>query len=249
MAVVTGSARGFGRAISEGLAKRGADIVAVDIADCSSTADAIQRAGRASLVVRADVTDPAQVDELAQNILSRFGRCDILVNNVGSYPLRDFGELEYGLWREVLALNLDSQFLMAKALVDPMKEQRWGRIINVTSNSLMLAIPGLVHYMASKAGFGPCGMQWATTRTRGLATDLAPFNITVNAVGPTATPTEGASANGVSGQLIEMVVAMQAIKRPATPEDIVGTVSFLASDDAAFLTGQTIMVDGGLARI
>lgn len=241
VAVITGAARGFGRAISVGLAARGADIVAVDIADCSSTAEAIQRTGRAVGTVRADVTDPAQVSELARGVRSQFGRCDILVNNAGIYPSRDFDDLEYDLWRDVMKINLDSQFLMAKAFVDLMKEQQWGRVVNITSNSLAIAIPGMTHYMASKAGI--IGF------TRGLATDLAAFGITVNAIGPTATPTEGTAACGLTEEMIDMVTGMQAVKRRGAPQDIVGVVSFLASDDAAFITGQTIMADGGLARL
>ena len=241
VAVITGAARGFGQALSVGLADRGADIVAVDIGDSSDTVTQIEKLGRKALALTADVTDPAAVAEVGEQIRSHFGRCDILVNNAGAYPFRHFDEVDYDFWRKVQALNLDSQFLMAKTVVDLMKENSWGRIINITSNSIVIAVPGLAHYMASKTG--------VIGFTRGLATDLAGFGITVNAVGPTATANEGAKASGVDPAVIDAVVQMQAIKRPGRADDIVGTVAYLSTDDAAFVTGQTIMADGGLARI
>lgn len=238
VAVVTGAARGFGRAIAEGLAANGAAILAVDIVDCSATLQAIEALGGTAVHARIDVTDPASVAAMTDHVRKHLGRCDILVNNVGIYPVRDFADVDYQLWRKVFLVNLDSQFLTTKAVVDDMKEQRWGRIVNITSNSISIAAPGLSHYIASKAGI--------VGFTRGLATDLAPYGITVNAVGPTATQTEGAEASGFGSQVIDLVAALQAIKRPGRPTDIVGLVSFLASEEAAFLTGQTIMVDGGL---
>jgi NAD(P)-dependent dehydrogenase (short-subunit alcohol dehydrogenase family) len=240
VALVTGAARGFGRAISEGLAARGADIVAVDIADCTATKTVVENLDRKALVVRADITDPAAVADVGQQVRQAYGRCDILVNNAGIYPACDFSELDFDMWRRVLAVNLDSQFLMAKATIELMKAQGRGRIINLTSNSLAVAVPGLSHYMASKAG--------VIGFTRGLATDVAPYGVTVNAVGPTATRDED-DPSGLAQEMVTAVAAMQAIKRPGTFGDIVGAVSFLASDDADFLTGQTIMVDGGLARL
>jgi NAD(P)-dependent dehydrogenase (short-subunit alcohol dehydrogenase family) len=241
VAVVTGAARGFGRAISEGLAARGADIVVVDILDCAKTAQTVRSLGRQALTLRADVTDPDAVNAVGERVRNHFGRCDILVNNAGAYPFRGFADVDYEFWRKVLTLNLDSQFLMTKALVDLMAQQQWGRIINLTSNSLALTAPALTAYMAAKAG--------VIGFTRGLANDLAPDGITVNAVGPTATNTEGAASSGADPGMLDVVVSMQAIKRPATTDDIVGTVAFLSSDDAAFVTGQTIMADGGLARL
>jgi len=241
VAVITGAASGFGQAISVGLAARGANIVAVDVADPSETVAQIEEHGRKALVLTADVTDPDAVADIGAQVRSAFGRCDILVNNAGIYPVRPFDEVDFALWRKVHAINLDSQFLMTKAVVDLMKENGWGRIVNITSNSIVIAVPGLSHYMASKAG--------VIGFTRGLATDLAALGITVNAVGPTATPNAAFKADPAGPAMIEAVVAMQAIKRPGHADDIVGTVAFLTTDDAAFVTGQTIMADGGLARI
>ncbi|GGF30924.1 SDR family NAD(P)-dependent oxidoreductase [Subtercola lobariae] len=241
VAVVTGAAGGFGRAFCVGLAERGADIVAVDIRDSTETIEAVEKLGRRGLSVTANITDPEATAQLGEQIRSTFGRCDILVNNAGTYPNRAFDELDFDLWRSVLSLNLDSQFLMTKAVVGLMKENSWGRIINLTSNSIVLAVAGVTPYLSSKMGI--IGF------TRGLSTDLAPFGITVNAVGPTFTQTEGMNSKGLPPAALDAVVQKQAIKRPGTTDDVVGTIAFLSSDDAAFITGQTIMADGGLARM
>ena len=241
VAVVTGAAHGFGRAISIGLAERGADLVLVDIASSSETMSTIKQIGREAIALKADVTHEDQVAAITQEIDSRFGRCDVLVNNAGAYPFKSFADLDYTFWKKIQTLNLDSQFLMAKATVDLMARNKWGRIINITSNSVGLAFAGLSHYMASKMG--------VIGFTRGLASDLGPFGITVNAIGPTATPNGGTFLNGVDDAVADVVAQMQAIKRVGTARDIVGTVQFLVSDDAAFLTGQTLMVDGGLVRL
>ncbi len=241
VAVITGAARGFGSAFCIGLAERGADIVAVDIDDCAETVARVEKLGRRAFALSVDITDPVAVAATGDQIRREFGRCDILINNAGSYPSRAFDDIDYEFWRKVQTLNLDSQFLMAKAVVGMMKENGWGRIINLTSNSIVLAVPGVTPYLASKMGI--IGF------TRGLASDLAGFGITVNAVGPTATATPGMKSKALPPAALEAVVQKQAIKRPGEVEDIVGTVAFLSSDDAAFVTGQTIMADGGLARI
>jgi NAD(P)-dependent dehydrogenase (short-subunit alcohol dehydrogenase family) len=244
VAVVTGSAGGFGQAFCVELAERGADIVAVDIQDSTETVELVTGLGRQALALSVDISDPsvvAGVGGVGGEIRSRFGRCDILVNNAGIYPNRSFDDADFEFWRMVQATNLDSQFLMTKAVVDLMKERSWGRIVNITSNSIGLAAPGVSHYLASKMGI--IGF------TRGLATDLAGFGITVNAVGPTLTPSQAWNARGLPTALVDATVAKQAIKRPGQVQDVVGTVAFLTSDDAAFVTGQTIMADGGLARL
>jgi NAD(P)-dependent dehydrogenase (short-subunit alcohol dehydrogenase family) len=241
VAAITGAAGGFGQAIAVGLAARGADIVAVDLQDSTETVALVEGLGREAVALVADITSPAAVSAVGDEIRSQFGRCDILVNNAGIYPNRAFDDVDFEFWRRVHAVNLDSQFLMAKAVVALMKENDWGRIINLTSNSIVLAVPGVAHYLSSKMaviGF-----------TRGLATDLAEFGITVNAVGPTLTPSQAWDARGLPPALVDATVQKQAIKRPGRPDDIVGTIAFLSSDDAAFVTGQTIMADGGLARM
>ena len=241
VAVVTGAAGGFGQAFCFGLAQRGAAIVAVDIQNSSETVALVEKIGGKAMSLVADITDPAAVVDVGDQVRSRFDRCDILVNNAGIYPNRSFDEMDYEFWRQVQAVNLDSQFLMAKAVVPLMKENSWGRIVNLTSNSIVLAVPGVTHYLSSKMG--------VIGFTRGLATDLAGFGITVNAVGPTLTPSQAWDARGLPAAVVDATIAKQAIKRAGRTDDVVGILAFLTSDDAAFITGQTIMADGGLARI
>lgn len=240
VAVVTGAAQGFGRAISVGLAGRGVDIVAVDLMTSGATLKEVQAAGGRGVELEADVSDPGTTGRLEALLRNEFGRCDILVNNAGIYPNIPFDEVDYETWTRVHRINLDSQFLMAKAVLPLMRAAGWGRIINFTSNSVAQVIPGLTHYMAAKMG--------VIGFTRGLANDVAEHGITVNAVGPTASLTPG-GVTQIQRSHIEQLASTQAIKRPGTAEDVVGTVLFLASEDSAWVTGQTIMADGGLVRL
>ncbi|RKE36370.1 3-oxoacyl-[acyl-carrier protein] reductase [Paraburkholderia sp. BL23I1N1] len=240
VAVITGAAQGFGQSISIGLAKRGVDIVAVDLAASDETIRAVEDAGTRGVGLIADVSDPDTTGRLEALLRKDFGRCDILVNNAGIYPNVPITQVDYALWQRVQRINLDSQFLMVKAVLPLMMDRKWGRIVNITSNSVALVVPGLSHYIASKAG--------VIGFTRGLATDVAEYGITVNAVGPTASLTTGGKAH-IKPEHIEELARTQVIKRPGTAEDIVGTVLFLAGDDSAFVTGQTIMADGGLVRL
>ena len=241
VAVVTGAGRGLGQAVCRGLAGRGADVVAVDLVEPTETVAMIEAAGRKALSVLGDVSDPDSVDRIGREITGNMGRCDVLVNNAGVYPARRIFDLDYAAWRAVLAVNLDSQFLMTKAVLHHMCGNGWGRIINLTSNSIGLALPGMTHYMASKMG--------VIGFTRALANDVAGNGVTVNAVGPTLSRTPGLAESAITVDAQRHVVSLQAIKRQGEPDDIVGIVLFLASDDAGFITGQTIMADGGLIRL
>ncbi len=240
VAVVTGAAGGFGTAISLELARRGADIVAVDLVAADETVAAVRKTGRKAVALRADLSDPDQVEALTADLLGFAGRVDILVNNAGAFPFRNIWELDYAEWKRIQAVNLDSQFLMAKAVMGSMRDHGWGRIVNLASNSLGLAVPDMVPYMAAKGG--------VVGFTRALATDLAPHGITVNAVCPTASGTPGGKSF-IGDEVLNQVAGSQAIKRVGAAGDIVGTVCFLSSDDSAFMTGQTLVCDGGLMRV
>jgi 3-oxoacyl-[acyl-carrier protein] reductase len=239
VAVVTGAGRGIGQAIAIGLGARGATVVAVDLSSPDETVALLADKGIIGLGITADVSSPEQTAAVGKEVADRFGQADILVNNAGIFPFLNIEELDYDTWKRVLAVNLDSQFLMVKAILPTMKKGGWGRIVNLTSNSIVTNVPGISHYMASK--MGNIGF------SRGLANDLAPFGITVNAVGPTLTITPG-TRQVHPQKALEAAAQAQAIKRNGLPEDLTGTIAFLTSDDAAFVTGQTIMADGGYAR-
>ena len=238
VAVVTGAASGIGRAYARALAAEGASVAVVDIADGSGTVAEIEEAGSKGASFMADVTSPAQVAAAAGNIGAALGAVDILVNNAGIYPNQPLAEMSIDDWRRMFAVNVESMFLTCQAFTPSMKSRGWGRVVNMTSNSVGLVIPGFTHYIASKMAV--IGL------TRGLATELAEFGITANAIGPSLVRT--ATTEAGPEVFFEVVPQMQAIKRVQLPEDLTGTLTFLVSDDAAFITGQTFYVDGGLVR-
>ena len=246
IAVISGGANGIGQAFAQRLAQDGAHIVIADIVAGGETVKMVEQAGRRALACTCDASSPESVKALVADVVEHFGRCDILINCAGIFPNQPFDEMTFADWRRVLAINLDSVFLMSAAFVPSMKQRRWGRIVNMASSTLGSVVSGFVHYMASKAG--------TVGITRALASELGPFGITVNAISPGLTRSPGTLARTPRAGMASMedeyahAASMQAIKRPELPADLVGTVSFLTSDDAAFLTGQTLNVDGGRVR-
>jgi NAD(P)-dependent dehydrogenase (short-subunit alcohol dehydrogenase family) len=245
VAIVTGAAQGIGRAYAYALASAGAQVVVADILPSTETAEEIVKGGGVALDVPTDVSDKQSTQALAEATVERFGRIDILVNNaavfVDVYPLRDFDRITVEEWDRVMAVNLRGTFLCCKAVVPHMRQQQYGRIINISSSVFWRGIPGFLHYATSKAGI--IGL------TRSMAHELGEDGITVNGIAPGYTQSEGVirvQDEGIGQDPME-VAAGQAIARPQVPEDLVGTVLFLASDASAFITGQTIVVDGGLA--
>lgn len=245
IAVISGAASGIGQAAAVRLAEEGAQVVIADRADASQTLQMIRAAGGEGRAVKCDVSDPASVAGLRQQVEKNGGQCDILVNNAGIYPMQAFADITFEDWRRVLSVNLDSMFLMTKALTDGMLKRRWGRVINIASDTVNLLVPNLVHYIASKGG--------VIGFTRSLATEFGEHGVTVNAIAPGLTQTPGTLGQKIPGgmsneALFDLMAQTQSIKRSEVATDLVGAVSFLASDDAAFITGQTLYVNGGLTR-
>jgi NAD(P)-dependent dehydrogenase (short-subunit alcohol dehydrogenase family) len=235
--IVTGAARGLGLAYAGRLAQEGASVVLADITPSRGIAELTESNPR-TLFVQADVRCPEDSHRLVDTAVAEFGRIDVLVNNAALFTTLRRGPLEalsVKEWEEVLGVNVLGTFLCIQAVVPVMKSQKRGTIINVGSNAVHKGLPDLLHYVASKGA--------VHAMTRALARELGPFGITVNAVAPGYVLHEGTAStdNGRN----EQVVALRALRRTETGEDVVGTVVFLASEESAFLTGQTIVVDGG----
>ena len=236
-ALVTGAATGIGAAIAQGLAAEGARVVGVDIAEPSHDA------GPGVEHCRCDLTDPDAVERCFAEVGERHGGVDILVNNAAlasEIVPGPFEKISPEDWARVLTANTMMPFLCSRAAVLHMRERKWGRIVNLTSATIFLGTPFNLHYIASKGA--------VAAMTRSLAKDLGTDGITVNAIAPGMTVTEGIRANpAYSDKMLAGTVAARAIKREEGPEDLVGTCLFLASDAAAFMTGQILTVDGGSA--
>ena len=239
VAIVTGSAKGIGKAYALRFAQEGAKVTVCDILDCEETAKEIEAMGGEVLGLKTDVSSEESTIEMAKKTNERFGRIDILVNNAavyGNIKRKPFYEIAPDEWDKLISVNLKGMWLCCKAVFPYMKEQEKGKIINISSSVHFSGVPYFLHYATSKGG--------VVAFTRALARELGQYSINVNAVAPGLTMTEaGQSVN--PPDRIKMVVEMLSIKRPEQPEDLVGTVVFLASDDSDFVTGQTIVVDGG----
>lgn len=246
VAVITGAASGIGQAFAKRLAEDGAHIVIADIKAAGETVKLVEQTGRRALSCICDVSAEDSVAALAKDVEKSFGRCDILINNAGIYPIQFFEDISFADWRRVMALNLDGVFLVSKAFAPGMKARGWGRMVNISSSTFGTVASGYTHYVASKGG--------VIGFTRALATELGPHGITVNAISPSLTRTPGTLSRAPRKGRASMdeefaqIAKIQAIRREQVPDDLVGVVSFLTSDDAAYMTGQTLYVDGGLVR-
>ena len=235
VALVTGAAHGIGQAIALALAERGARVIATDLAPPLET---VSKIGSTGYPLTLDVTEETQWRSVAAQA-GNVGDVDIVVNNAGYFPNRTIDELDFATWRKTLATNLDAHFLSAKFFLPAMRKKKWGRFVGISSNMVGLAIPGMSHYIATKMGI--IGLM------RGLANDVAMDGITANSVLPGLTNTQASAPQ--SEEQKRSTWEQQAIKRLGEPGDVVGAVLFLTSDDAAFITGQAIVVDGGQDRI
>lgn len=237
--IVTGAAGGLGRAFAEGFAAAGARLVVADIdfAGVEETARLLTASGAEAHAVRVDVTDKSSTDALAKTALDTFGRIDVLINNAAIYATltrTPFPEIDPAEWDRVMAVNVKGTWLCSSSVLEQMT-QPGGRIINIASATVFSGSPLWMHYVASKSAV--IGM------SRVMAREVGTRGITVNVIAPGFTLTEA------SLSLIEDAeqygVDRGAIKRASQPDDIVGTAMFLASDSAGYMTGQTLVVDGG----
>ncbi|MEZ6064245.1 MAG: 3-oxoacyl-ACP reductase family protein [Planctomycetaceae bacterium] len=240
VALVTGGSKGLGQAMAAGLASAGADVVVVSRHLEEATAAAAQIAadyGHAALGLRADVTQPDQVEATVAATLNRFGRIDILVNNAGINIRGPIDELTYEQFREVQQVNVDGPWLCARAVVPHMKQAGKGRIINLASTLGVVGLANRTPYTASKGAM--------VQMTRALALELAPFEITCNAIcpGPFLTPMNEPIADTEEAR--KFIVGAVALNRWGRMEEIQGAAIFLASDAASYVTGSLLTVDGG----
>ena len=242
-AIVTGGASGLGRHYSEAIARHGATIAILDIGDCGAAAAAIDEAvGRqACLGIPTDVSDELSVKAAIASIIERTGRIDILINNAAVYstlPPVSFADIDVAAWDKVMAVNLRGAFLMVKHAAPAMIARRYGKIINVSSGTAYKGMPSMLHYVTSKGGI--------LAFTRALSRELGEHNICVNTLAPGLIKTEGVHANSARTAAIrDRIVQSRALQREGLAADLLGTLIFLASSDSDFISGQTIVVDGG----
>ena len=241
--IVTGAARGVGRAYALRLAREGAKIVVADVLDGSETVEAIKKIDGEAIAIKTDVTGEESTREMAAKSIEAFDRIDVLVNNAAIFATiakRPFWEIPAEEWDAVMAVNLKGPFLCAKAVYPQMKAQGKGKIINVASGTYFKGVPNFLHYVVSKGG--------NIAITRSMAREVGDAGICVNTIAPGYTETDYLHEHPQDPpQVTKMIIASQCIKRPSTPDDLTGTIVFLASDDSDFISGQTILVDGGSA--
>jgi 3-oxoacyl-[acyl-carrier protein] reductase len=233
VAVVTGGARGIGRAIGEAFAAAGAGVVLADIDP--AVLEPVGLPPRALAVVT-DVSDGDSVHAMVEKVMQRYGKIDILVNNAGICPLRPFESISRAEWDRVMAINLTGAFLCSQAVAPLMKQAGYGRIINISSVAgKMGGVTVGAHYAASKAGL--LGLTWS------LARGYAPFGITANAIAPVTVETDMTS--GWPGSALEQLRQTIPLRRLARVSDVAAAAVFLASEEAGFITGEVLDVNGG----
>ena len=242
VAIVTGGARGIGRAIVEKLALLGADVVIadmlVDLAEETAN-EILQSTQRKLIAIKVNVADGKSANEMIEQTIKQFGRVDILVNNAGITRDMLILRMEETDWDAVLDVNLKGVFNCSKAAIRPMMKQRYGRIVNISSVSGQAGQAGQTNYSASKAG--------VIGFTKALAREVASRQITVNAVAPGFIPTS--LTNDLSDDLKNSILGATPAGRMGKPEEIAAAVAFLASEEASYITGQVLAVDGGMAMM
>ena len=241
VAIVTGGAMGIGRAIVQALLAEGASVVIADRDGAEKAAADLDNAGGSVIGVSCDVSSQPDTEAMADAALEAFGRIDVLVNNAGIYSsleMTPFEDLGVDEWRRVLDVNVVGQALATRAVVPALRRQGGGSIVNLSSGTPFKGLPFMLHYVASKGA--------VNAMTKALAKELGGADIRVNAVAPGFTLSDGVRANPHQmDKLQDISRQARVLQRDQHPEDIVGAVVFFASDDSAFVTGQTLVVDGG----
>ena len=250
VAIVTGAGKGMGEAHSLKLAGAGAKVVLadIDIASCQKVAETIKKNRGEALVVKCDQSKKAEVDNVVTETLKKFGKIDILVNNAGIFPFEPFLQMSEANFEKVIDINLKGYFLMAQACAKEMAKNPStgsgpsgkGVIVNISSiamGQVGVGFAGLTHYCASKGGI--------VAMSQAMALELAPFNIRVNCIAPGAIDTPGASTTNMDAKAMEAMLAPIPMHRKGKSEEIANAVLFLSSDESSYMTGSTMVVDGG----
>ena len=225
VAIVTGAAQGIGKAVADKLTEEGATVVGVDIQE--------------GVTKQADVSNEEDVERVVDETFGEHGRLDVLVNVAAIVPFKAWDDIDFAEWRRIMSVNLDGTFLTNRYASKAMRQNDYGRIVNIASNVVLAGTPNLAHYVASKGG--------VLGFTRALARELGKYGVTVNAVAPGLTATEGVMASPHK-EAFEFVQMLQCIPRRGEAEDIAPAVAFLASEEAGWVTGQLLVADGGMSH-
>ncbi len=240
VALVTGARRGMGKSHALALAKQGAKVAVTDISqeECQLVADEIKSAGGEAVAFKMDVSNKTDVDSVFDAVIKQFGRLDILVNNAGIFATKPALEITEEEWGKTIDINLKGEFFCAQRAAKEMAKNKWGRIINIASiasGGIGIGFSGAIHYAASKGGI--IGM------TESMAAEWGELGITVNAIGPGAIETPMVAP--ITKELADEINVRVPLKRIGKPEEISTAVVFLASEEASYITGATLYVDGG----
>jgi NAD(P)-dependent dehydrogenase (short-subunit alcohol dehydrogenase family) len=242
VAIVTGGGRGIGVEYSKVLAAEGAKVAVTDIVDTETTVNIIKQAGGDAIGIHCDVTDPDNIKAMVAETVEAYGRLDILVNNAALFAdlkQGSFLDIDEAEWDRVMQINTRGVFSCSKAAVPEMKKNGYGKIVNIASGTVFKGTPMLLHYVSSK------GAQVAFTRA--LAREVGDYGINVNCIAPGLTMSEKVIEDDQWTAVKDGNTASRAIKREQMPEDLIGALVFFSSQDSDFITGQTLVVDGGSA--